>query len=51
LDALVEQAIRDIPVGRPGEPADIAQAVSFFADPRSAFVTGQVLYVAGGPRG
>lgn len=51
FEALVEQAVLEIPVGRPGEPADIAHAVSFFADPRSAFVTGQVLYVAGGPRG
>jgi 3-oxoacyl-[acyl-carrier protein] reductase len=39
-----------IPVGRAGLPEDIAQAVSFFADARSGFVTGQVLYVAGGPR-
>lgn len=32
-----------------GAPADIAQAVSFFADERAGFVSGQVLYVAGGP--
>ncbi|WP_298285966.1 SDR family oxidoreductase [Novosphingobium sp.] len=38
-------------VGRAGIPEDIANAVGFFADVRSAFVTGQVLYVAGGPRG
>ncbi|MFM9897765.1 hypothetical protein [Sphingorhabdus sp.] len=29
----------------------MAHAVSFFADERSGFVTGQILYVAGGPRG
>lgn len=51
FETMVADVVRDIPVGRPGQPEDIAQAVSFFADPRSGFVTGQVLYVAGGPRG
>ena len=51
FEAMVEGVVRDIPVGRPGQPADIANAVSFFADPRAGFVSGQVLYVAGGPRG
>lgn len=45
--AMVER----IPVGRPGHPDDIAHAVSFLADERSGFVSGQVLYVAGGPVG
>ncbi len=37
-----------IPVGRLGEPADVANAVAFFFDERSGFVTGQVLYACGG---
>ncbi len=37
-----------VPVGRLGEPADIANAVAFFFDERSGFVTGQVLYACGG---
>lgn len=37
-----------IPVGRIGEPEDVANAVAFFMDPRAGFVTGQVLYVCGG---
>ena len=37
-----------VPVKRLGEPADVARAVSFFADPGNGFVTGQVLYVCGG---
>ncbi len=37
-----------VPVQRLGEPADVARAVSFFADPANGFVTGQVLYVCGG---
>jgi len=47
----VTEMMRGIHVGRPGVPDDIAQAVAFFADERSGFVTGQVLYVAGAPRG
>jgi 3-oxoacyl-[acyl-carrier protein] reductase len=38
-----------IPVGRVGEPEDVADAVSFFTSPRAGYVSGQVLYVAGGP--
>ena len=37
-----------IPVGRVGEPGDMANAVSFFLDARTSFVTGQVLFVGGG---
>ncbi|UOE42817.1 3-oxoacyl-ACP reductase FabG [Agromyces larvae] len=43
-------AAREIPVGRAGQPEDIAAAVSFFASEEAGFVSGQVLYVAGGPR-
>lgn len=51
FEDMVETMVADICVGRPGMPDDIANAVAFFADPRSGFVTGQVLYVAGAPRG
>ncbi len=44
-------AISKIPVAKSGKPEDIANAVAFFADERSSFVSGQVLYVAGGPKG
>lgn len=42
------QLAASIPVKRLGEPADVARAVGFFADPANSFVTGQVLYVCGG---
>ncbi|GII96848.1 3-oxoacyl-ACP reductase FabG [Sinosporangium siamense] len=42
--------VANIPVNRPGQPQDVAHAVSFLADERSGFVSGQVIYVAGGPR-
>jgi 3-oxoacyl-[acyl-carrier protein] reductase len=39
-----------IPVGRTGTSEDVAHAVSFFVSTGAGFVSGQVLYVAGGPR-
>ncbi|ALG13156.1 3-oxoacyl-ACP reductase FabG [Kibdelosporangium phytohabitans] len=43
-------AATQIPVGRVGEPEDIAHLVSFFASEGSGFVSGQVVYAAGGPQ-
>jgi 3-oxoacyl-[acyl-carrier protein] reductase len=43
-------AVATIPVGRVGVPRDIANAVAFFVSDASSFVSGQVLYIAGGPR-
>ncbi|NGO72213.1 3-oxoacyl-ACP reductase FabG [Streptomyces boncukensis] len=42
-------AAGQIPVQRVGEPGDIAHAVAFFVSEGAGFVSGQVLYVAGGP--
>jgi 3-oxoacyl-[acyl-carrier protein] reductase len=39
-----------IPVNRTGKPDDIAAAASYFCSDEAGFVSGQVLYVAGGPR-
>lgn len=38
-----------IPVGRVGQPEDIAHTASYLAHPAAGFVSGQVIYVAGGP--
>ncbi|SHK28351.1 3-oxoacyl-[acyl-carrier-protein] reductase [Rhodothermus profundi] len=50
--ALPEQAreamLRSIPLGRPGTPEDVAQAVLFLASPAARYITGQVLHVDGG---
>jgi 3-oxoacyl-[acyl-carrier protein] reductase len=40
----------ETPVPRVGTPDDIAHAASFFVSEGASFVSGQVLYVAGGPR-
>jgi 2,3-dihydroxy-2,3-dihydro-p-cumate dehydrogenase len=45
---VVEDAVRLIPLGRPGSVADVAAAVSYLASDDAAFVTGQVLSVNGG---
>lgn len=50
FDQLIAASVAQIPVGRSGKPSDIANAVAFFADERSSFVNGQVIYVAGGPK-
>lgn len=42
-------AASQIPVGRVGRPEDVANAIAFFAGDAAGFVSGQVMYVAGGP--
>ncbi|MFW6693081.1 3-oxoacyl-ACP reductase FabG [Streptomyces sp. MAR4 CNX-425] len=42
-------AASQIPVQRVGHPDDVAGAIAFFAGDGAGFVSGQVLYVAGGP--
>ncbi|WP_432095739.1 3-oxoacyl-ACP reductase FabG [Streptomyces sp. bgisy100] len=42
-------AASQIPVQRVGTPDDIANAIAFFTGEQAGFVSGQVLYVAGGP--
>ena len=44
----LEKVIAKIPVGRLGEPDEIARVVEFLADPDSAFITGQIYSVKGG---
>ena len=50
FEDLVEAQVAQIPVARAGVPDDIAAAVSFFCREEAGFVSGQVLYVAGGPK-
>jgi 3-oxoacyl-[acyl-carrier protein] reductase len=50
FEEFVEEMVKEIPVGRSGWPEDVAATILFFASEETAFVSGQVLYVAGGPR-
>ena len=45
---VMEKLIARIPVGRLGEPNEVARVVEFLADPESAYITGQVYPVNGG---
>lgn len=47
-EEIQERLLSTVPVGRIATPADIANAVLFFAADESSYVTGQVLYVCGG---
>jgi 3-oxoacyl-[acyl-carrier protein] reductase len=50
FDQFIELAASQIPVGRVGQPEDIANTVSFLVSEGAGFVSGQVIYVAGGPK-
>jgi 3-oxoacyl-[acyl-carrier protein] reductase len=45
-----KQAVAQTPLGRIGQPHDIAPAVGFLASPDSGWITGELLQVAGGLR-
>ncbi len=47
-EASKEALVRQIALGRLGEPADIAHAVAFLAGPGASYITGETLHVNGG---
>lgn len=47
-DQQKEALMRNIPLGRLGQPQDIASAVVFLASPGAAYITGSTLHVNGG---
>jgi 3-oxoacyl-[acyl-carrier protein] reductase len=50
FDDFIKFSADQIPVGRVGQPDDIAHTVSFLVSEGAGFVSGQVIYVAGGPK-
>jgi len=49
FEAFQQAAASQIPVRRVGQPEDVAHVASFLASEGAGFVSGQVIYVAGGP--
>ncbi|WP_295703023.1 3-oxoacyl-ACP reductase FabG [Lapillicoccus sp.] len=50
FDDFIAFSAKEIPVQRVGQPEDIAATVSFLTSDEAGFVSGQVIYVAGGPK-
>lgn len=49
FDEMLQNWAAQTPAGRVGQPEDIAGVVSFLLSDEAAYVSGQVIYVAGGP--
>ena len=49
FDVFQKAAAERIPVRRIGQPSDVANTISFLVSEGASFVSGQVIYVAGGP--
>jgi 3-oxoacyl-[acyl-carrier protein] reductase len=49
-DQINEMFIARTPLGRIGQPRDIATVVSFLASPEASWITGQIIQAAGGLR-
>ncbi|ROQ40779.1 3-oxoacyl-[acyl-carrier protein] reductase [Frondihabitans sp. PhB188] len=49
LETFLTEAAKQIAVRRVGQPDDVAAAAAYFCSEEAGYVSGQVLYVAGGP--
>ena len=47
-EAAIEAIVGQIPVGRLGEPEEVARVVDFLVDPASAYITGTIVQINGG---
>src|SRR5690606_15554255 len=47
-DSIKEELLKQIPLGRLGEPKDIAKMTAFLAGDDSSYITGQTFHVNGG---
>ena len=47
-DQIRDQQVAKIPLGRPGQPADVAAVVAFLASDEAGYITAEVINVGGG---
>jgi 3-oxoacyl-[acyl-carrier protein] reductase len=50
FDQFVQAAAEQTPLRRVGQPEDVAGTIAYLCSEDAAYVSGQVIYVAGGPR-
>jgi dihydroxycyclohexadiene carboxylate dehydrogenase len=48
MDGVYVQSLRDTPMDRLGSAEEVAAGICFYAAPESSYITGQIMYVAGG---
>jgi 3-oxoacyl-[acyl-carrier protein] reductase len=50
FEQFMEHAAKEVPLRRVGQPEDVAATIAFLCSEDAGYVSGQVIYVAGGPR-
>jgi 3-oxoacyl-[acyl-carrier protein] reductase len=50
FEQFMEAAAGQVPLKRPGQPEDVAGTIAFLCSEDASYVSGQVIYVAGGPK-
>lgn len=48
MDGVYRQSLRDTPMNRLGSAEEVAAGICFYAAPESSYITGQIMYIAGG---
>jgi 3-oxoacyl-[acyl-carrier protein] reductase len=50
FEQFMEAVSAQVPLRRVGQPEDVAGTIGFLCSEDASYVSGQVIYVAGGPR-